>query len=158
MAGIVKPLRSYRNVMTNDIINPLEEEIEKEGDHYWIVRKKEFPDRDGRYKESPTVLSSKSIKLLKALKEIFQKHATNYKIIINPTYSQVQLNPIDLKELQQIFGAENVFDFSGINEYTNNIHNYYERSHYRPSLGRLLLKKIYTANTSLSGKPKRSAK
>ena len=40
-------------------------------------------------------------------------------------------------------GKENVFDFSGINEYTNDIHNYYERGHYRPILGARLLQKVY---------------
>lgn len=51
--------------------------------------------------------------------------------------------------LKDIFGYENVFDFSGINEYTNDIHNYYERGHYRPILGALLLQKYMQTITDL---------
>lgn len=146
MAGIINPSQSYRNTFTNDIHNPREDEIEEEGDRYWKIHQKEFPERNGQYKESFPVLSHKPVKLLTEIKYILQKHETNYKIIINPTYSQVRLNPKDLEILQKIFGEENVFDFSGINEYTNDLHNYYEQSHYRPQLGRKLLEKIYTTD------------
>jgi hypothetical protein len=45
--------------------------------------------------------------------------------------------------LQGIFGKENVYDFSGINEFTEDYHNYYEAGHYRPLLGNKLLERIY---------------
>ena len=41
------------------------------------------------------------------------------------------------------FGKENVYDFSGINEFTEDYHNYYEAGHYRPLLGNKLLERIY---------------
>ena len=75
--------------------------------------------------------------------EVFQAHHTNCKIIISPEYKQIRINPSDVTELKKIFGEENVFDFSGINEYTNDIRNYYEGSHYRPCLGRRLLDIVY---------------
>lgn len=68
---------------------------------------------------------------------------TKYKIVISPLYDQISISPIDIEVLNDIFGAENVFDFSGINEYTNDITNYYECSHYRPKLCKLILKLIY---------------
>ena len=78
--------------------------------------------------------------------EVFQTHHTNCKIIISPEYKQIRLNPADVEQLKEIFGAENVYDFSGINKYTNNIRNYYEGSHYRPCLGRQLLDSVYATH------------
>ncbi|MBP7266283.1 MAG: histidine kinase, partial [Bacteroides sp.] len=51
--------------------------------------------------------------------------------------------PADVKTLKRFFGKRNVFDFTGINEYTEDIHNYYEPGHYRPALGKRLMEKIY---------------
>ncbi len=51
--------------------------------------------------------------------------------------------PDDREILQGIFGKENVYDFSGINEFTEDYHNYYEAGHYRPLLGNKLLERIY---------------
>ena len=47
------------------------------------------------------------------------------------------------KRLAAQYGAENVYDFSGINEFTEDYHNYYEAGHYRPLLGNKLLERIY---------------
>ena len=49
----------------------------------------------------------------------------------------------ELPLMQEIFGKENVYDFSGINEFTEDYHNYYEAGHYRPLLGNKLLERIY---------------
>lgn len=86
------------------------------------------------------------IKLLSEIAKVFQDHHTKYKIIISPEYKQIRLNPADVEQLKEIFGAENVYDFSGINKYTNNIRNYYEGSHYRPCLGRQLLDSVYATH------------
>ena len=57
----------------------------------------------------------------------------------------LRINP-EVEQLKELFGAENVYDFSGINKYTNNIRNYYEGAHYRPCLGRQLLDSIYATH------------
>jgi hypothetical protein len=48
--------------------------------------------------------------------------------------------------LQKVFGNNNVFDYSGVNDYTNSIYNYYEASHYRPVVGRQILEAVYHGN------------
>ena len=68
---------------------------------------------------------------------------TDYRIIISPLYDQIALNPLDVRILQDIFGEDKVFDFSGVNEYTADVTNYYEVSHYRPKLCNQILKIIY---------------
>ena len=146
MRGIVNPDKNIRNVVTNDLWNPREHEIEQLGDHYWEKHKKRFRPRPGEDRVHPPVLMKPQIKLLSEIAKVFQNHHTKYKIIISPEYKQIRPNPADVKQLKEIFGAENVYDFSGINKYTNNIRNYYEGAHYRPCLGRQLLDSVYATH------------
>lgn len=147
MRGVINPYGAIRNTVTNDIVNPREKLIEEEGERYWEKRKGEFLKkdclRDGKYKESPKVIREKQLRLLQDIQAICLKHQTSVKVIINPDYNQINLNPADVQVLESLFGPRNVFDFSGINEYTEDIHNYYEQGHYRPMLGARLLERIY---------------
>ncbi len=78
------------------------------------------------------------------IQAIFKKHATNCKIVIGPLYDQVKLNPKDLAILDKVFGKSNVYDYSGINEITNNKFNYgADVVHYRKKVGDLIYKEIY---------------
>lgn len=153
MKGVINPYGAIRNPVTNDIQNPRETTIKEEGELYWEKRKGEFLKkecyRDGKYKESPRVIREKQLQLLNKIQGICRKHHTAVKVIINPDYNQINLNPADVEALKSVFGAQNVFDFSGINEYTEDIRNYYEQSHYRPVLGAQLLKKIYDPSPSM---------
>ncbi|MDB5229150.1 MAG: hypothetical protein JWN78_3343 [Bacteroidota bacterium] len=90
-------------------------------------------------------IGAKQIRYLSEIKTIFDKHHTNFKIVVSPLFNQKYLNKNDIKKLHQIFGSQNVNDYSGKNEYTRNIENYYETSHYRPKVARDILKKIYGA-------------
>ena len=146
MRGIVNPDKNIRNTVTNDLWNPREEEIAELGDYYWEKYKKRFRPRSGQDQTYPPVLMKPQIKLLSEMAEVFQTHHTNCKIIISPEYKQIRMNPADVEQLKNIFGSENVYDFSGINQYTNDIRNYYDGAHYRPCLGRQLLYSIYATH------------
>ena len=146
MMGIVNPDKNTRNTITNDLWNPREKEIAELGDFYWEKYKKGFRPRSGQDQTYPPVLMKPQIKLLSEIAKVFQTHHTNCKIIINPEYKQIRMNPADVQQLKEIFGAENVYDFSGINQYTNDIRNYYEGSHYRPCLRRQLLDSVYATH------------
>ena len=90
------------------------------------------------------VISSKRRKLLEDFASLLNNHnETDYRIIISPLYDQVKLNPIDSLILVQCFGGDRVYDFSGKNEFTDDILNYYENSHYRPCLCSQILDKVY---------------
>ena len=91
----------------------------------------------------PKIIKPQGTMMLEDIKTIFDKHNTNYKIVISPLYDQKKLNPMDLKLLQNIFGEQNIFDYSGINEITNDFHNYYETSHYRKKVGDRIMNEIY---------------
>jgi hypothetical protein len=143
MKGIIEVRDEHRNELTNDIINPREEEIALLGDKYWEKHRKEFPERDGIERIYEPSVGKKQEDMLREISMILKQHNTNYRIVINPEYKQYRLNPMDFEKLKQIFGEDSVFDFSGVNDYTDNPKNFYEKSHYRPLLGRMILKEIY---------------
>lgn len=154
MKGVINPYGAIRDSITNDAINPREKMIREEGESYWENHKKEFmktndPDyRTGKYREAGPVLREPQISILHGIESVCRQHNTSIKIIISPDYNQISINPTDVEILKSIFGTKNVFDFSGINEYTGDIHNYYEKGHYRPVLGDRLMEKVYTTATS----------
>ncbi|MDB5273844.1 MAG: hypothetical protein JWO58_2211 [Chitinophagaceae bacterium] len=121
-----------------------------------VIRKNEFD----YYKNTPfykrteivppyhkQIFSAEQV-LLKNIYNLFQKHHTNYKIIISPLYNQQPINNEDLNALYHIFGKDRVFDFSGKNSITDNKLNYYEFSHYRFHVGDSILNRIYTSTDS----------
>ncbi len=92
---------------------------------------------------SAPVIGKQQRDALEQLHTLLTNGNTDYRIVISPLYDQIVLNPQDLECLKEIFGEDKVFDFSGVNEYTNDVSNYYETSHYRPKLCNKILKKIY---------------
>lgn len=142
----MKQMNSYgriRDSKNNDAFNPREKQIEQEGEMYWENRKHEFPERDGTIAiAKPAIFHSQQM-VLDEIMEVLRRHGTSIRVIISPDYNQKKLHPNDRKILQNIFGKDNVYDFSGINEFTEDYHNYYESGHYRPVLGNKLLERIY---------------
>ena len=103
--------------------------------------------------QTPGTWSQKSLgkeetESLKDIRRIFDRHHTNYKIVISPLYDQVRLNPAALQTLQHIFGKAHVYDFSGPNKWNSDYHNYYEASHYRPHVAAEIMKTIYADDPS----------
>jgi len=140
------------NVWKHDMIsNQLyyyiyDEQIKNNPNSYYSDKLKLFYKRDSIQKYSNQSIYDEQEILLKNIQSIFKKNKTDYKIIINPLYDQLKINPKDLKYIRDLFGAENVFDFSGINSITNDYHNYYETSHYRPFVCDSILNVIYRKN------------
>ena len=102
-----------------------------------------FYKRDSIQLFSPKVIEKEQKKLLRNMRLILKENKTNFKLIISPLYDQKKLNTDDLNYLKYLFGPENVCDFSGINEITNDYKNYYENSHYLPKVCDTILKKVY---------------
>lgn len=160
MNGVINNYGTIRNPFTNDAINPRDELIEKEGERYWISHKHDFPPRNEEPKETNQVIYQAHLKALYTIRNICRKHGTNLKIVIGPNYKQVKMNSADLKQLQKVFGEGVVYDFSGANEYTADIHNFYEAGHYRPCLGNVIMKNIYqgTHAIDMAGSTQRGVK
>jgi hypothetical protein len=135
--------------ITNDMfIVGLEDVIERTGSKYYESKKDIFYKRDRKETGyTPQCIKATHKEYFTEIKKIFDKHNTNYRIIISPVYDQVYLNRIDLNYLENLFGNKYVFDFSGVNEYTDSVFNYYDNIHYRPFVGRKILETVYQRNT-----------
>lgn len=151
---------TYRDYMEGVIINskyPYQEdtingnsyygadrEIKEDSMAYYqgLIQKGVFYERPPK-EIAPCEISALEIQQLKEAKAIFNRHHTQYKIVISPIYDQVPLEDAQVQLLNQIFGKENIFNFSGKNRFTDNISNYYETSHYRPHVANEILGLIY---------------
>ena len=129
---------------TNEISYPYYERLIDEGKYYTPERMNSFLDRDLiKQSFSPMVIFDTQKQMLQEINDIFKKHNTDFKVIINPLYYQIKLNEYDVAYLCSLFGKERVFDFSGINDITNDFHNYYDIIHYRPHVSRQIMDLIY---------------
>ena len=137
-----KPL--HYDLKTNEVSYPYFEKLIDMGEYYTAERRAVFYDRNSTEQwYSPPAIMDEQKQMLQEINTVFKKHRTNFKIIVNPLYNQQKLNEHDLSYLNSLFGKERVFDFSGINDFTNDFHNYYEESHYRPHIARKVLEIIY---------------
>jgi hypothetical protein len=128
---------------TNELQFDYFEDMINSGRYYTPERLSVFYQRDTSQTYSPVVIREEQKLLLKSMHNSFKKFKSEYKIVINPLYDQVKLNQQDLAFLINLFGKRNVFDYSGINKYTESYENYYESSHYRPHIAREIMEKIY---------------
>jgi len=134
----------HYDVKTNEVSFPHFERLIDEGKYYTPERMKVFFDRDTTQQTySPQVIFDAQKQMLQEINDIFRKRNTDFKIIISPLYDQIKLNESDIAYLRSLFGEDRVFDFAGISDITNNIHNFYEESHYRPHVTRKMLESIY---------------
>ncbi|MFH0735506.1 MAG: hypothetical protein V1773_13710 [bacterium] len=144
MKGFIENREIVFTPVTNEqkIIDQ-EKEIKNSTLKYYLARANMFYDRDKIEKtDSLSRINKKHIFMLKEIERIFRKHNTKYKVIISPLYDQIKMNKQDIKILQSIFKT-NVYDFSGKNVFTESRFNYYEISHYRPSVGDSIFSIIY---------------
>jgi hypothetical protein len=112
-------------------------------EYYTEERMKVFFDRDSIPSITTVSISENQKLMLGDILTVFEKHETNFKIIISPLYNQKKLAHEDLIYLKSLFGGQNVFDFSGKNSFTEDYQNYYESSHYRPHVAEKMLEIVY---------------
>lgn len=131
------------DTITNEInIVGLEAKINQNPVKYYSERKIDFYERTTEEKDSIQRITQKELFMLQEIKRILEKNNTNYKIVLSPLYEQIKFHSSDFLVLKNQF-SDKLYDFSGKNSFTNNKMNYYETSHYRPSVGDSILKIIY---------------
>lgn len=110
---------------------------------YYDDKEEVFYKRDSDQLYSDAVIGEEQKKLIQSISSILKSHNTKYRIVINPLYDQIKINKSDLDYLKDVFGKNNVFDFSGQNRFTDDYRNYYETSHYRPNVSSEIIEEIY---------------
>lgn len=133
------------NSITNEFCNSgIIEELKKDSIHYYEKRLNRFPQQSGYSVEETEKITSDHIEMLNEINNIFTRHKTNLRVIICPTFNQRKFNQNDLNVLKSIFGEQHVFDFTGINRFTNNKSMYYDEFHFKKYLGKELLDSVYS--------------
>ena len=132
------------DLTNNELFWNKQEQMIAEGTYYTPGRIKGFDNAQFPDKVSDVVLNNERMEMLKEIKSIFDAQMTDYKIVISPLYNQIKINPKDLWFLYDVFGQDRVFDFSGVNKWTEDYHNYYETSHYRSCVANEIMKIIYS--------------
>lgn len=145
MTGYLLPIHYYFNPIRN-ILYPLEAEklIDQDPEGYYDSRPWFFnrnPELAG--KELPIRIGDLHRYYLSEISTILKKHNTDYRIIISPLYSRQRMNEQDLASLKSIFDPRRVYDFSGVNHFSNSRNYYFENSHYRKSAGDEIIKLVY---------------
>jgi hypothetical protein len=128
--------------ITNELQFRIFEKMIQDGKYYTKEKLALFYERVSVKVSSQSIFSTQKL-MLKDINNVFLKHHTNYKIIISPLYDQIKLNQNDIQYLKRLFGEKNVFDYSGVNNFTRDFTNFYETSHYRPHVSRKILSEIY---------------
>ena len=135
------------NQTTNEIrLLDAEEKIWK-GIYYTNKRLSGFNRSQGDFVFEPVIKDNQK-QMLEEIKKIFTKHHTNYRIVISPQYDQIKFNSEDLHYLEDLFGKDFVFDFSGRNILTETYQNFYDKFHYRPQVSRRIMEIIYEPDST----------
>lgn len=121
----------------------VEEQIRKDPGAFYRGQQRLFYPRSGLPSTAPPVVGVLQRKMLASMAKIFAAHRTDVRVVIAPLYDQVTFNPADRRTLEDFFGKERVFDFSGINTLTSGPQNYLEPSHFRPHVARAIISTLY---------------
>ncbi len=80
--------------------------------------------------------------LLTDIKNVLDKNNTSYRVVINPMYDQKKLSVEDMTFLKSLF-KDNLYDFSGINKFTDSYYNYTDPSHFRAFVASKIMEIMY---------------
>lgn len=127
---------SYNQVDSIILVNP---------DHYYTEQRMDvfYPRDTTTVRYAQPLIKTEQRERLSKIKAIFDKHSTNYRVVIHPLYNLLKLDSVDMDVVVEIFGADKVYDFSGHNDWTNDYRNFYENSHYRSNISDSVLRVIY---------------
>jgi hypothetical protein len=128
-------------------LTTLDDEIARDGAHAYATRHAAvFPPRSPRTREP--VVDETADRMLRETADWLHASGARVEVVVSPLYDQVRLADADRGALEAAFGAHDVHDFSGVNELTSDVSNYYESSHYRPPIGAEILRRIYGGSST----------
>ena len=133
----------YYNPVTNEKPRHYQDSLLANGAYFNEERIRVFDGKQYNDSVSPALLNDERRSMLSEMKDIFNKHHTSYRIVVSPLYDQIKLNPDDYQCLCEIFGKDHIFDFSGKSKWSADYHNYYEESHYLPSVSAEIVDSVY---------------
>lgn len=144
MEGVLNSNPMKFDLITNGLVSSgAMIELANDSLGYYKKRQEIFYARGDTSQFYQAQINENYINMLQDIKEVFDEDDTSYRIVINPQYNQLKINPDDLKVIKTIFGKDYVFNFSGKNEITDEIGNYYDRTHFKQLVAVKMLQVIY---------------
>ena len=129
---------------TNDyIFASNERELSQDGSAYYARRSAVFGPRAPSPPCASPAIGLAQQAILDEIRAIFDRQRTRYRIVLMPIFDQVCLDPGDRRKLDATFGRDNVFDFTGVNELTEDEHNFYDGGHVRVEVASRILDVVY---------------
>lgn len=95
--------------------------------------------------ESEPLVTSEFREQFVRIKSVFDKHHTDYRILITPAYCYTNptINSEDLNVLNDVFGKDKVFNYSGKNDLTSDCYNFSDPNHFGLSVGWQIIEDMY---------------
>jgi hypothetical protein len=131
--------------VTNDYFyDRLERELAEDPVAFYANRSAMFPPHDASVPPcDPPYVKDRGRAELARIRAVLQRHRTKIRVVIPPVYDRVCMHVDDVRELSRAFGETNVFDFTGPNELTEDMHNFYDDGHVRPFVAEKILGIVY---------------
>ena len=147
----LKTQDSFDPSTTEFYLSALEKEIQDKGFFSY------YQNHASEFKTTPTRTNSEHLPNLNEgdknhlfeIKQVFDNHHCNYKLIIGPVLNGPAFPKNILNDLKNIFGAASVYDYSNTIRISRDSSYYYEQSHYRPIAGALILDEIYSSKAAI---------
>lgn len=105
---------------------------------------------DSDLKVSDPVITQEFVSMLLELKTIFNRHNTDFRIAISPAYcyTNPKIAQKDLSLLQDIFGKDKVYNWSGKNELTSDYNNFSDPNHFGLYVGWWMIEQMYNLKSN----------
>ncbi len=132
------------NLFTGDhIYAEYESRLAEDEDLFYREQASVFYDRPASMQNLEPVITRETISELERIASLLDRNHSNYQVVITPNYDQLKMHPDDLEVLFSLFGRDRIHDFSGVNNYTQNIRHYYEERHFRPFIADSIMAQVY---------------
>jgi hypothetical protein len=90
--------------------------------------------------KSPQISEDEEV-MIEQIATLLEKHHSKYYVVLTPLYDQQKLSNKDFNILKKHF-KNNLYDFSGINKYTDDFYNYPDRIHFQNYISKQIIDSV----------------